>query len=399
MRILMLSYRIPFPLTAGFRIRIFNSAKYLKKSGHTIDLMFLGKHSELEKYNDELRTVFDEMWCFEVEPLEVVWNLFTKTLLRKKPLQVALYWNKKMNRCILKNQDKYDLILGNSVRNAEYLLEIPSNKAYLDLHDAASYNYKNLIPKLHFPKKLLYIVEYNLLKKYECWISSRIQNICIISNADREYLKRNGAETSNMQVMPVAGRDDIRNLKTSVYNDEISVCFLGKMSYQPNEDAAVWFAKEVFPVIKEKYKEFRFYIIGIEPTRKVIELSERSGVIVTGFLENPYEIVEKCVAMIVPIRNGAGMQNKILESMVVGTPCIISSIAEEGLNGINWQTYIVDNSKNEDIEGIERIIGDYELRKKISDEGKKFVSQYKWPNIEKKLCDFLKLNDIEGRDI
>ncbi len=83
MRILMLSYRIPFPLTAGFRIRIFNSAKYLKKSGHTIDLMFLGKHSELEKYNDELRTVFDEMWCFEVEPLEVVWNLFTKTLLRK----------------------------------------------------------------------------------------------------------------------------------------------------------------------------------------------------------------------------------------------------------------------------------------------------------------------------
>ena len=57
------------------------------------------------------------------------------------------------------------------------------------------------------------------------------------------------------------------------------------------------------------------------------------------------------MAMIVPIRNGAGMQNKILESMVVGTPCIISSIAEEGLNGINWQTYIVANSKNEYIEG------------------------------------------------
>lgn len=392
MRILMLSYRIPFPLTAGFRIRIFNSAKYLKKNGHTIDLMFLGKHNELEKYNYELRSVFDEIWCFEIEPVEVVWNLFTKTLMQKKPLQVALYWNKKMNKCIIENQNKYDLILGNSVRNAEYLLNISSNKAYLDLHDAASYNYMNLIVKLHFPKKLLYIIEYNLLKKYECWVSRKIKNICIISNADREYLKRNGAEITNMQVIPVAVRDDVRNMKKCVCNDEISVCFLGKMSYQPNEDAVLWFVKEVFPVIKEKYKEFKFYIIGVEPTRKVTELSALNGVVVTGFLENPYEIVEKCVAMVVPIRNGAGMQNKILESMVVGTPCIISSIAEEGLNGINYKTYIVANSKNDYIESIERIITDNELRNKISNEGKKFVNQYEWPNIEKKLCDFLRIN-------
>ena len=34
MKILILSSRIPYPLTAGFRIRIYHGAKRLKEAGH-----------------------------------------------------------------------------------------------------------------------------------------------------------------------------------------------------------------------------------------------------------------------------------------------------------------------------------------------------------------------------
>ena len=62
MRILVLSSRIPYPLTAGFRIRIYNGAKYLKRGGNQVDLLFLGKKKEIEKYREELHAVFKNVY-------------------------------------------------------------------------------------------------------------------------------------------------------------------------------------------------------------------------------------------------------------------------------------------------------------------------------------------------
>ncbi len=177
------------------------------------------------------------------------------------------------------------------------------------------------------------------LKQYERDIVRYFDRNIIISKEDRDYLGKNGADTGNIEVIPVAVRDDIRNRKTDYMNDQNAICFLGKMSYQPNEDAVIWFCRDIFPALKARIPDLTFYIIGIEPTKKVLALGKTAGIVVTGFVENPFEIVARCKAMVVPIRNGAGMQNKILESMVVGTPTVISRIAAEGLTEQTERTF------------------------------------------------------------
>ena len=161
------------------------------------------------------------------------------------------------------------------------------------------------------------------------------------------------------------------------------------MSYQPNADAVIWFANQCFPDLKKSIPDLKFYIIGIEPTKEVQALDKQNGIIVTGFMENPYEIVRKCMTMIVPIRNGAGMQNKILESMIVGTPCIISSIAEKGLNGRNGETYLVADTGQEYIEAIKKLVNDPLMRARIAKNAKTFVKQYTWPYIKNKLVEYI----------
>ena len=202
----------------------------------------------------------------------------------------------------------------------------------------------------------------------------------IISEADKKYLKNVGAKTDSISVIPVAVRDDICEHKEDAGDDDLAICFLGKMSYQPNIDAVTWFSKYAFPALREKYQNLVFYIIGIEPTKEVLALNG-NGIVVTGFVENPYEIIKHCMAMVVPIRNGAGMQNKILESMVVGTPCVITSIAEEGLNGISGRDYIVANSGTQYVKAIENLIEDVGLRKKISCGGSSLVQRYTWSGV------------------
>lgn len=94
--ILILSTRIPYPLTAGFRIRIYNTAKYLKSAGHTMGLIQLSS-SKLSKHDEEhLREVFDSIIIIKISKIESIKNLFTCIFRRQIPFQVALYQNKDM---------------------------------------------------------------------------------------------------------------------------------------------------------------------------------------------------------------------------------------------------------------------------------------------------------------
>lgn len=383
--ILMLSSRIPYPLTAGFRIRIFNEAKYCKQVGHSVDLLCIGNLTDFKVYQSELLKVFDHVYCVQLNKKEIVFNFFKAIFNISMPFQVALYKNAKFKNLLLNFADQYDVIIGNHIRTAEYLKLLPKNKTILDFHDAISYNYKNAIKATSGVKKLIYRIEYKRVLFYERKAASFVGKSVIISKEDKRFLKRNGAYTKNMHIIPVAVRDDIINKKRNYELDKCRICFLGKMSYQPNEDAVIWFCKNVFWKLKRVIPNFEFFILGIEPTLKVKELEKMDGVHVTGYLDNPYKIVSECIAMVVPIRNGAGMQNKILESMVIGTPTIISPIAASGLGGEDGKQYLVADTADKYFAMVKLLVENINLREQISIIGQQFVNEnYTWHSLWQK---------------
>ena len=102
--------------------------------------------------------------------------------------------------------------------------------------------------------------------------------------------------------------------KPAYEKDENAICFLGKMSYQPNIDAVLWFAKNVFPDLLATNPDLTFYVLGIEPTPEIKALGRNQHIKVTGFMDNPYQVMARVKATVVPILNGAGIQNKVLEN-------------------------------------------------------------------------------------
>ena len=382
MRVLMLSSRIPYPLTAGFRIRIYNEARYFKKHGDTVDLLFLGTQNDYDQYKDNLLEAFDNVYFV---PFSKVKGLVRVCLsvFSKMPFQVALYNNAKFLKKLLEIENQYDLVIGNHIRTSEYLKKIDVKKTILDLHDAISYNYSNIIRIEKGIKRIIYKIEYKRVLRYEKEIVSVIPKNVIVSENDREWLNKNGADVSNVSVIPVAVRDDICNVKTEYEKDENAICFLGKMSYQPNNDAVIWFSKEVMPRLVDKYPDIVFYVLGIEPSEEVLALGEKSkNIKVTGYLDNPFEIMAQVKATVVPIRNGAGVQNKVLESMIVGTPVVASSIAANGIGAINDEQIIIANDPDEYIDSLSVILNDVNERERLGQAGKKYIEEnYTWASI------------------
>ncbi|MFN3307444.1 MAG: glycosyltransferase, partial [Candidatus Kapaibacteriota bacterium] len=95
------------------------------------------------------------------------------------------------------------------------------------------------------------------------------------------------------------------------------ISFFGKMNYRPNVDAVLWFVKQVLPHLP---KELNFQILGANPVKQLIDLAkENPRVIVRGYVEDPYVLLKSSLCVVAPMQTGGGIQNKILESMALGT--------------------------------------------------------------------------------
>ena len=88
---------------------------------------------------------------------------------------------------------------------------------------------------------------------------------------------------------------------------------------------------------------------------------------------------------------GSGLQNKLLEAMSLGIPCITSNLCNESLGGTHMKNIIIGNSAEEYISQILNILSKSELISDIGKNGSEYVNKkFSWENSNKKLMGILK---------
>jgi sugar transferase (PEP-CTERM/EpsH1 system associated) len=116
--------------------------------------------------------------------------------------------------------------------------------------------------------------------------------------------------------------------------DERAVVFTGAMDYWPNVDAVQWFAADIFPRLRERFADVKFYIVGSRPAPAVQELAKQPGVVVTGTVPDVRPYIAHAAVSVAPLRIARGIQNKVLEAMAMATPVVVSPQALEGIDAV-----------------------------------------------------------------
>ncbi|HTV64488.1 MAG TPA: glycosyltransferase [Bryocella sp.] len=106
--------------------------------------------------------------------------------------------------------------------------------------------------------------------------------------------------------------------------------FMGRMDYHANIDAALYFTREVWPLVRKRRPELRLTIVGAEPPRVILALREQ-GITVTGTVEDVRPFYRSALVSVVPLRVGGGTRLKVLEAMAAGTPVVSTALGAEGL--------------------------------------------------------------------
>ena len=115
--------------------------------------------------------------------------------------------------------------------------------------------------------------------------------------------------------------------------------FVGGFAHPPNADAVLWFAREIYPLVRERMaaagvQASEFYVVGSKVTDEIKALEQPgNGIIIKGFVseEELEALYAGCKLVVVPLRYGAGVKGKVVEAIYNGAPIITTSIGAEGI--------------------------------------------------------------------
>jgi polysaccharide biosynthesis protein PslH len=110
------------------------------------------------------------------------------------------------------------------------------------------------------------------------------------------------------------------------------ILFVGTLSYYPNEDAARYFAEEIFPLIQKREGDgILFRIVGFGGSTALEALEKNPGVKWMGYQENLDSFYAAASVVVVPLRAGTGTRLKIQEAFTQKRPVVSTAIGAEGM--------------------------------------------------------------------
>jgi polysaccharide biosynthesis protein PslH len=170
------------------------------------------------------------------------------------------------------------------------------------------------------------------------WISSYIFRRDFVTRAEADLFTRLAPECAGkVAVIEMGVNSDYfcpHPLRVSPFRaGETPIVFVGAMDYWPNIDAAVWFGREVMPLLLAARPDARFYVVGMNPSAAVKALGAREGVVVTGTVPDVRPYLQHAGVVVAPLRVARGVQSKVLEAMAMARPVIVSAIVSPSLRG------------------------------------------------------------------
>jgi glycosyltransferase involved in cell wall biosynthesis len=410
LRIAIAYSRLPFPMMRGDQLTISHLISYLAARGHQVDLYTLDVDGSMTADQESwLRASCRRVELFAQSKTTSVLNMITG-LFRGWPFQVGYFFNRKLAETLqaATNAGEYDIVYCYYLRSAPairncFTPNVPSTMsgrptaAFLAMQLSQSLNTRRIF--LNEPnkiKKLVYFLEWRLLRRYEARIWKRFSKTVLIGPYDVDAIKtacceENVSEISNW--IYGAHGTDVRRFRAAEQSEVVPgrVVFSGSMLYRPNIQAVLWFLEHCWAEIRLNVPFASLEIVGRDPVPKIVNLNGQQGITVTGTVPDVSSHIRAASVCINPMLAAGGMQNKLIEYMACKKPIVASSIANEGIRGKDGECLIIADDAESFIHEVTTLLTDTRKAISLGEQARAFVlANWTWEAHFKRLeQDFL----------
>jgi len=207
-----------------------------------------------------------------------------------------------------------------------------------------------------------------------------------IPKFDRVYLSNPGdvcelsarSRSDRLMHLPNAICAPAKGRKMRHTSHSASILFVGTLNYYPNEDAMLFFCRDILPLIRAQLKsDLTLTIVGMSPSDRVRQLAK----------DHPYIRIEADVLSvdcyyeaadlaIVPLRIGGGTRIKILEAMNFGVPVVSTKMGADGLAVKDGQELLIATSHDDFARSCVCVLEDQALSERLASQARHWIDSH-----------------------
>lgn len=385
MKLLAILPRFPYPVDKGDKLRAFHHLKYLAQR-HEVSVFALSDEPVSAENLAVLEAFCTRVTVYPLNKAGILWRLLWNVL-GDIPFQTAWHFDAGAEQKLLAEieRQKPDVLFYQLVRTAEFAKHTALPKV-LDLQDPMSENIRLRLGKEPWWKRIAFRWEYKRLLRYEARMAERFQQICIISERDRNDLP----EPTRSRAKLVSNGIDVAHYTPQSAVRTVDLVFVGAMGYVPNVEAARFIVERIVPELHTLGIQATVTIVGADPAPEVRALAGGS-VTVTGRVPDTRQYYAQAKVMVAPMFINTGIQNKILEAAAMGLPVVTTAEANEAIGAEPEHEVLLAQTPAAFARQIAHLLSDTEWAETVAQNGRRFVlSKFTWEACGEQLAKLLR---------
>lgn len=380
MKILFLTNRLPHAEVAGGHKLIYQRMQMLKKRKHWIGLVSLTKEENLHHIN-QLQNEFDFIEAIPHAEPTFIRRVFNDYL---NPVLPAIYWknySKKMMKLVgdAVQKNKCDLVIAEFSEMGQYLYKNPHLSAVhkiVSCHRCLSDTFNKYVLTKGVPLsiRLKSAAQIKRLIKYEFEMYSAMDNIITLTPEDRYTLLNESPQLPVTVIAPGIDIDYLNNLSNIRKKSVSTLLMCGYFFDKSNRDAALWFIRSIWPIIKRKNSNIicQFVGKGIENEIKQAADKDPSIELISDVDDlRPYR--KGADIFVNPMRLGSGLRIKLLEAMGSGLPVVTTSLGAAGIPAQNGLNCFINDTPKGFADSICWLLNDKDLANNMGNQAKQMI--------------------------
>lgn len=345
-RMLFISHRIPYPPDRGEKIRGWNLIQHLGRK-YRLHYGCLVDDPADWRHLPRLRELCVDFAAFGIDKR---WQkLHALSRFRPgRPLMLDYYHHAGLQRWARETlaREHIDIVYIYSTAMAPYVLHTEGPRRILDMQDIDSEKWTEYARAARWPTRAVWAREGRTLLAYERLAAMACERTLFVSEPECRRFAELAPEARDRLDWLEQGVDLERFSPAVAFDNPFPdpvprLVFTGNMDYRPNADAALFFAREVMPLLRGRDPAPRFVIVGANPGPEVRALAALPDIEVTGRVADVRPYVAHAAVSVAPLRLARGIQNKVLEAMALARPVVASPQAFEGVRAVPGRDLLV----------------------------------------------------------
>ncbi len=386
-KVLFLTQRFLYPLNSGGQIR---SAKLLENLRDLADVTLVSnvEVGKDDPYLEEMRKLCAEFVAVPYRRirrgsleffLRAVSGLFSKY-----PIAVVNDHSRALEAKVLElvRERRHDLVICDFLQPALNVRHVDGCATLLFQHNVESTIFRRHFETTSNPlMRSLWRLQWKRMETFEKAACRSFTGVVAVSDVDRRVFAEDFGARRARAIPTGVDLDYFRPVDAPGSGD--GLIFTGSMDWLPNEDAVLFFAREVLGRVREKIPGARLTVVGRSPSHRLRRaLGARPGVEIVGRVDDVRPYLARHAVSIVPLKVGGGTRMKIYEAMAMGTPVVSTRVGAEGLPLEDGKQILLADSAEAFGDAVVRLLGRPDERRRIAVAGLEYVrANCGWKNV------------------